>query len=260
MDVREYNRRAWDAQVDDRDVWTVPVSSDDIARARDGDWQDVLTPHEPVPRDWFGDLQGKRVLGLASAGGQQGPLFAAAGAQVTVYDNSPKQLGQDRLVAERDGLDIELIEGDMTDLSALADDTFDLIFHPVSNCFVPDVRPVWGEAYRVLKPNGALLSGVCNPLMYLFDSEAMKRGELVVRHEIPYSDVDSLTEAEREAIESENEPLSFGHTLDDQIGGQIAAGFLIAGFYEDRWRDVDIDPLSKYIHTFIATRAVKWVP
>jgi hypothetical protein len=48
--------------------------------------------------------------------------------------------------------------------------------------------------------------------------------------------------------------LEFGHTLDDQIGGQIIAGFVLTGFYED------IDPdtiLSKHIPAYIATKAIK---
>ena len=132
MDIRDYNRTAWNSEVAKKNEWTVPVTSEAIARAREGDWSVVLTPEAPVPRDWFGDLTGAKVLGLASGGGQQGPILAAAGADVTVFDNSPAQLGQDQLVAERDGLSIETVEGDMRDLSRFADNSFDLIFHPVS--------------------------------------------------------------------------------------------------------------------------------
>ena len=122
----------------------------------------VLTPTRPVPHSWFpDDLDGKKILCLASAGGQQGPILAAAGAQVTVFDNSPAQLAQDRLVAERDSLQIETIEGDMADLAIFAEETFDLIFHPVSNLFVPRLQPVWNESGRVLKPGGRLLGRLC---------------------------------------------------------------------------------------------------
>lgn len=255
-DVRAFNRRAWDRQVATGNPWTVPVTSEQIARARAGDWQVVLTPVKPVPRAWFGELAGARVLGLASGGGQQCPLFAAAGARVTVYDNSPAQLARDREVAERDGLELETIEGDMADLSALADDSFDLIFHPVSNCFVPDVRPVWREAYRVLRPGGALLAGFCNPVAYVFDDAKMTAGELEVRHSIPYSDLTSVTAEERIALWGADEPLNFGHSLDDQLGGQTDAGLHIVGFYEDIWGS-DERPLDRYLPSFIATRALK---
>ena len=254
--VRRYNRDAWNSEVEKKCQWTVPVSSKDIGRARQGDWEVVLTPQKPVPRDWFPPLEGCDVLGLASAGGQQCPLFAAAGANVTVYDNSPAQLAQDRSVAERDGLDLRLIEGDMADLSVFGDDSFDLVFHACSNCFVPDILPVWSEAFRVLRPGGSLLAGFVNPLAFIFDVKESERGELVVRHKIPYSDITDLRDDERAELMEAKEPMGFGHSLDDQIGGQIAAGFLINGFFEDTW-PVKEDPLSKYISAFGATRALK---
>jgi hypothetical protein len=52
-------------------------------------------------------------------------------------------------------------------------------------------------------------------------------------------------------------PVEFGHTLGDQIGEQIEAGFVIEGFYEDRYDGACNDVLSKFIDTFIATRGVK---
>ncbi len=258
-DIRAYNRGAWDRQVASGNPWTVPVTSEQVARARQGEWSVVLTPKKPVPRDWFGELAGKRLLGLASAGGQQCPLFAAAGAKVTVYDNSPAQLSRDREVASRDGLELDTVEGDMADLGAFEANTFDIIFHPCSNCFVPDVRPVWREAHRVLKPGGVILSGFANPLLYMFDDAKMQKGELVVRHELPYSDVTSIEEQERLELYGEDEPLTFGHTLADQLGGQVDAGLAITGFYEDTWGEGS-QALDRYTPSFIATRAVKLPP
>lgn len=256
MDVRAYNRQAWNRQVESGNPWTIPVSPQVIAAARRGEWTVVLTPTRPTPQEWFpADLHGKDVLCLASAGGQQGPVLAAAGATVTVFDNSPAQLDQDRRVAEREGLSLRLVEGDMADLSAFPDESFDLIFHPVSNVFVPNVLPVWREAARVLRPGGALLAGFVNPLMYLFEMDAIDGlTPLTVKHAIPYSDLTSLDEAERQKYLDGGHPLEFGHTLEDQIGGQLAAGLLLAGFFEDT------DPesaLAGYIPTFIATRAIK---
>ncbi len=253
MDVAEHNRRAWNRLVEGRNQWTVPVSSEQIQAAREGRWALVLTPTLPVPREWFGELAGARVLCLASGGGQQAPILAAAGATVTVLDNCPKQLAQDRLVADRDGLQLRIEQGLMQDLSRFDDGAFDLVFHPVSNVFVPQVRPVWKEAFRVLRPGGTLLSGFNNPALYLFDEEEELRGELVVRHKIPYSDLD-LPKEKLDARIARGEPLEFGHTLDDQIGGQIAVGFVITGFFEDRHPP---SPLAEHLPCFIATRALK---
>lgn len=255
MDVRVYNRNAWNAQVDQQNRWTVPVGPEEIARARNGDWAIVLTPSIPVPRSWFPDLHGLETLCLASGGGQQGPILAAAGARVTVYDNSPRQLAQDRMVAEREGLEIRTVEGDMANLEAFADESFDLIFHPCSNVFAVDVRPVWREAFRVLRPGGTLLAGFTNPVRYIFDDELSEQGIFHVKHSIPYSDLVSLTPEQRQVYAQSGRPLEFGHTLDDQIGGQLAAGFILIGFFEDKY--TDNDPLSLYISSFIATRAMK---
>jgi len=255
FDLRDYNREAWNRQVAKGDRWTVLVEPEVIAAARRGEWSVVLTPRKPVPRTWFGDLAGKDVLGLASAGGQQGPVLAAAGARVTVFDNSPAQLGQDRKVAEREGLAIHLVEGDMRDLSAFADESFDLIFHPCSNTFVDDVRPVWHEAFRVLRPGGVLLAGFSNPIVFLFDPVLEKQGVLQLKYRMPYSDLTSLTDEERRRYTDNDEPLCVAHSLEEQIGGQLEAGFLLAGFYEDK--HVEGERLSEYLSGFCATRAVK---
>ncbi|MDZ7684169.1 MAG: class I SAM-dependent methyltransferase [Gammaproteobacteria bacterium] len=253
--ILDHNRDAWDRQVDEGNEWTVPVTAEQVSEARNGNVRIVLTPSIIVPGEWFPSLRGAKVLCLASGGGQQGPLLAAAGADVTVFDNSPKQLGRDREVAERERLELSTVQGDMRDLSVFESDTFDLIVHPVSNTFVPDVRPVWREAYRVLKPGACLLSGFDNPVIHLFDETEYDNGNLVVTNRIPYSDTELLSTTEISQRAVEGRPLEFGHTLDHQIGGQLEAGFTITGFYEDRYPGDD--PLSKYIAMFIATRALK---
>jgi SAM-dependent methyltransferase len=273
--VVAFNRAAWDAQVTSGNEWTVPVGPDVIEKARAGDWTIVLIGHEPVRRDWFPpDLAGTDVLCLASGGGQQGPVLAAAGATVTVFDNSPGQLAQDRMVAEREGLTIATVLGDMRDLSAFGAAAFDLVLHPVSNVFCPDLAPVWQECFRVLRPGGALLSGFMNPDVFIFDADAQNRGELVVRHQLPYSDLD-LDVAERERLWGPNEPIGYSHTLTAQLGGQLAAGFVITGFAEAPERasapaaavagaqcqPAHIDDLTAaYMPTYYATRAVRPAP
>ncbi|HEX6873087.1 MAG TPA: class I SAM-dependent methyltransferase, partial [Micromonosporaceae bacterium] len=219
-----------------------------------GDWSVVLIGHEPTPRDWFpADLTGVDVLCLASGGGQQGPVLAAAGANVTVFDNSPKQLERDELVAARDGLNLRTVLGDMRDLSMFADASFDVVFNPVSNLFCPDLAPVWRECFRVLRAGGRLLTGFLNPDIYIFDIAALERDEFVVRHRIPHSSLD-LPEAERAEAYGVDGPIEFSHTMSGQIGGQLAAGFMLTGFAEAPHH---ADATAKFLPGYFATRAVK---
>lgn len=258
MDILEHNQGAWEREVQGGNQWTIPVGPEEIAAARRGEWTIVLTPTKRVPHDWLPDLPGKDVLCLASGGGQQGPILAAAGARVTVYDLSPSQLARDRLVAEREGLAITTVQGDMADLGVFPDESFDYIVHPVSNVFAADVRPVWREAYRVLRKGGVLVAGFVNPVLYIFDLELADRtGELRVKYPLPYADVEHLDESYQRGIAERGEPLEFSHTLEAQIGGQTAAGFAITGFFEDADPSADALSINRFMPTFIATRAVK---
>jgi SAM-dependent methyltransferase len=257
FDVLDYNRSAWDRQVEQGNRWTVPVTATEIDAAREGVWEILLTPTLPVPRSWFPDLTGADVLCLASGGGQQGPILAAAGARVTVLDSSPNQLAQDRAVASRHGLNLTTVEGDMGELAPLADSSFDLVFHPASNMFVADVGPVWHECYRVLRASGVLLAGFANPVIYMVATDQERgQGHLRIIHSIPYSDLESLTPEERQRYAAEGEPLEFGHSLEQLIGGQLTAGFILTGFFEDSRAESEY-PLASYTNTFIATRAIK---
>jgi SAM-dependent methyltransferase len=252
MDILSFNRNAWDKQVESGNPWTVPVTADQIEAARRGEWNVLLTPTKPVPRLWFPEvLQGSDILCLASGGGQQGPILAAAGARVTVFDNSPNQLARDRMVAERDGLEIRTTLGDMADLSCFGDESFDLVFNPVSTCFIPDVRPVWRECFRVLRPGGCLMTGFMQPHAYCLD---LHEGIYQVRFSLPYSDLTSISNEERIQRFGADTPMEFSHTFTDQIGGQLSAGFHIVDMFED----IDpSEPLNKFMPTFMAMRAKK---
>lgn len=175
MNVQDYNSQAWDRQVESGSRWSVPVSSAEIERAKRGEWTVILTPVKAVPREWFGDVKKKDILCLASGGGQQAPILSAAGANVTVFDNSAKQLEQDAFVAARDNLQMRIEKGDTADLSRFADESFDLIFHPCSNCFMPKLEPVWRECFRVLRRGGSLLVGFTKPEVYTLTSKLRKR-------------------------------------------------------------------------------------
>lgn len=235
-DVAAHNRMAWNKQARNGCRWSIPASEEEIANARLGKPRIILTPDTPVPLEWLGDLKGRELLCLSSAGGQQVPILAAAGANVTSYDLSDEQLALDQQVAKREGLTLKTARGDMRDLSVFPDASFDTIVHVCSNCFVPDIEPVWRECHRVLRSGGELLTGFLNPVFFLFDHDAMDRGEPPIAiFPLPYTDKTRLTPERYQQLVDEKETLGFSHSLNEQIGGQLKAGFHLVGFYEDTW-------------------------
>ncbi len=172
------------------------------------------------------DLKGKKVLGLASGGGQQMPIFSALGARCTVLDYSQKQLESEIYVAKREGYKINTIRADMTEPLPFEDDYFDLIFHPVSNCYIENVFPVWKECFRILKKDGILMAGLDNGINFLFDED-----ERTVKYKLPFNPLKD-DELMKDLIRDDN-GIQFSHTLEEQIRGQLKAGFKLVDLYED---------------------------
>lgn len=252
-DIVAFNKTAWDKVAQHGDRFYHAMTPQQVADAKNGSWRIRITPTKPVPQDWLEPISGSDILLLAGGGGQQSPILAALGANVTVFDLSEKQLDRDIEIAAREGFEIETVSGDMADLSEFESDSFDLVLNPCSVCYSPNVVPIWREVYRTLKPGGHFVTGFINPLHYLFDAAKMERDQFEVRHKIPYADSD-LGDQQAELL-GEDRPREFGHSLTDLIGAQIDAGFEIVGCFEDGWGDDD--KLSSHISTFMATRSRK---
>ena len=242
--------------------WGIPVSKEVCDKARKGEWQVLLTPDTAVPHEWFPPFAGAKLLGLASGGGQQMPIFSILGADCTVMDLSDKQLDSERMVAEREGYPINIVKADMTEPFPFEDESFDIIFHPVANVYIEDVHHVWRECYRILKPGGILLSGLCNGLSYAFDDYD---NPLTVSDKLPYNPLKN-PEQMAALIKNDEDSIQFSHSFNDQIGGQLKAGFVITAAYEDNdstpYDNGNPDLICKAlkdagISTYWATRAVK---
>jgi SAM-dependent methyltransferase len=229
--------------------WSQPVDSGNNCKGKAGRVFDL-----PTENIAFSTVSAQRRDAVSCVRRRQGHP-AAAGAKVTVFDNSPAQLKQDQLVAERESLPIRTVEGDAVDLSILADESFDVVFNPVSTVFMPDVRAVWKECYRVLRQGGVLMAGFMNPVHYIFDLYKADEGILEVAHSIPYSDLTSIPKEYLDELVEKGLPLEFGHSLTDLLGGLCATGFVITDLYEDYMLD---SPLHNYHPNYIATRAVKF--
>jgi len=248
MDYTEINAKTVDRWVENGWEWGAPITHEQYLDARQGKWSMVLTPTKPVPKDWFLELKGKKVLGLASGGGQQMPIFAALGAECTVLDYSERQIQSELTVAEREGYAINAVRADMTKPLPFADDSFDLIFHPVSNCYIEDVMPVWRECHRILKQGGRLMAGVDNGINFLFDED-----EKEVKYRLPFN---PLKDKSLMAAYEENDwGIQFSHTIEEQIRGQLKAGFTLLDVYEDTNGEGYLHEIN--VPTFWATLAEK---
>lgn len=223
----DLNALTVDRWVEEGWEWGKPLSHEEYLKALEGDWQMVLTPVKPVPRTWFPDLKGRRVLGLAAGGGQQMPLFAAAGAVCTVLDYSGKQLESEKEVAVREGYAIDVVRADMTKTLPFEDASFDLIFHPVSNCYIRDVEHVWRECARVLKKGGLLMAGLDNGINFLFGEGDESR----ISGYLPFDPLKNPDQME--ILKREDGGVQFSHTIEEQIGGQLRAGFELLDLYSD---------------------------
>ena len=253
MNVEKYtdiNAKTIDKWVEDDWIWGRPISHETYLKALNDDWNVLLTPLKFVPKSWFPVLKDKKLLGLASGGGQQMPIFSAQGAICTVLDYSDKQLASERLVADREGYKIEIVKADMTEKLPFSDCSFDIIFHPVSNCYIEDVCHVWMECFRILKHGGVLLTGFDNGLNFLFDEDS--DSPLTIANKLPFNPLKNRDHYEM--LAKNNDGIQFSHSLEEQIGGQLKAGFILKDLYED-YNEEGL--LKDYVPTFIATLSLK---
>lgn len=248
MNYTDINASTIDRWIEEGWEWGVPIDHETYLKARSGDWDVLLTPTKPVPHEWFGELKGKKLLGLASGGGQQMPIFAALGADCTVFDYSEKQLESERLVAQREGYRIRIVRGDMTKRLPFDDGEFDIVFHPVSNCYIKDVLHVWRECARVLKKGGVLLSGTDHFVNYLVDDDEER-----IVNSLPFDPLENAGQMKQ--LEENDCGVQFSHTITEQIGGQLKAGFRLTDMYEDTNGSGRLHELN--VPTMLAMRSVK---
>ena len=248
MNYQDINAKTIDSWCRDGWIWGKAISHEVYQEALTGQWNVLLTPTKAVPHEWFGDLKGKTILGLASGGGQQIPIFSALGAKCTVLDYSGEQCRREKEVAEREGYEVEILQYDMTKRLPLEDETFDLIFHPVSNCYVEEVKPIFRECFRILKKGGVLLCGLDNGINFIFDET-----ETEVKYKFPFNPLKNPQQYED--LKRSDSGIQFSHTLEEQIGGQLEAGFLLKDLYEDTNGEGKLH--EYHIPSFLATRAIK---
>jgi SAM-dependent methyltransferase len=218
--VLEHNARAWDRLAASRAALARPAV--DAAFDDPRTW---LGSGGSAGRSWLPErLDGLHVLCLAAGGGKHGPLYAAAGARVTVLDISPVMLELDRQVARERKIDMEILQGSMDDLGMLAPGRFDLVIHPVSTCYVPDVAGVFREVARVTKPGGLYVSQHKSPTSLQATIEPAASGRYELRHPQPAGEPLPPEPPSRLREAGTHE---FIHSLEALLGGVCRAGFAV---------------------------------
>ena len=244
----EHNRQAWDERMRRRDSHT--------ECAGDADFRDPLAAADPL--GWLGgNVRGRRILCLAAGGGKHGALFAAAGAEVTVVDLSPAMLERDRAVAAQRGLKLRAVEASMTDLSMLAEGSFDAVVQPVSSCYVPDVLVVYREVARVIAPGGLYISQHKQPACLQAEALPSGRGYLLSE---PYYRSGPLPPVLPGLQHREAGTVEFLHRWEELLGGLCRSGFVIEDLIEPKHGDARAEPgtfahRSHFVPPFVTLKA-----
>ena len=248
-DFKQHNRGAWNALAKQGNRFAQP--------ARESDFEDPLRSVDG-PR-WLGpSIAGKQVLCLAAGGGRQAPLYAAAGAITTVVDISDQMLEIDRQVCKRKGLTVQTIEASMDDLSMLADSTFDIVVHPVSTCYVPDIQRVYLEVSRLTKAGGLYISQHKQPVSLQSAIDPNDREHYTILHE--YQRTDPLPEISRANLVREPGTREYLHDWQSLIGSMCRSGFVIEDFIEPKHADASAVPgsfghRSRFISPYVRIKA-----
>jgi SAM-dependent methyltransferase len=228
--------------------WGLPFDHQRCQAIKKGAWPFYLTPTKAAPKAWLGPLKNKKILGLASGGGQQMVLLSLKGAECTLLDYSEKQIESDLAVAQREGYPLRAIKGDMTKKLPFSDGEFDLVVNPVSLVYAEKIRPIFKEVARVLKKGGIFVGGFDNGVNFLTDEK-----EKEIKWHFPFNPLKD--EDERTEMEKTDSGVEFSHTSGETISALLEAGFSIEAVYEDVNDEGRLKDLN--IPTFIAIRALK---
>jgi SAM-dependent methyltransferase len=248
MKYQDINSKTIDSWVDSGWIWGEPISHETFLNVKEGKWDILLTPTKNMPHYWIGDIKGKRVLGLASGGGQQMPILMALGAICTVLDYSKKQLESEQIVANREHYEIKLVHADMTKPLPFLDEEFDIVINPVSLVYAEKLEPIFLEINRVLKRNGIFISGLDTGINFLFDNE-----EKEVINKLPFNPLTSKDNLKQ--LQDSDGGMQFSHTIEEIIGGQLKAGFILTDIYEDTNGEGNLHEHN--VPSYIATRSIK---
>ncbi len=248
-ELTKINEEKWQEFVEKGDLYTLPwlnLKPEDIIDYLNGNIVGFHGPYNKaklperlikIRQKMFGNLSEKKVLCLASGGGQQSVLFGLLNAkEITVLDLSKDQLINDEKAARHYGYEVKTVQGDMRDLSMFDGNYFDLVYQPISICFVPDIAKVYEEVFRILIPGGYYMVSHINPATYPASFEGPNNGWDGTGYRIaePYRSGPILQT--KDGIENmiEGEITGeFRHLLFEIFGGLTGLGLVIEEVWED---------------------------
>ncbi|MEM9410790.1 MAG: class I SAM-dependent methyltransferase [Planctomycetota bacterium] len=246
----EHNRLAWNRLAKSGNRFARPAS--------EADYENPLASVDGP--GWLGkSITGKRVLCLAAGGGRQGPIYAAAGAIVTVVDVSHEMLLLDQQVSKQKNFNIRTVETSMDDLSSFDSGVFDIVIHPVSTCYISNVQKVFDEVARVMVAGGVYISQHKNPTSLQSSISPSDKGYVV---EYPFHRAEPLPEPRQENLVREPGMREYIHSTASLLGGICKAGFVISALSEpvhaDRNAEVGrFEHRSNYLPPYIRIKAVR---
>ncbi len=156
--IHEANRRRWNVgakrwaeRADSRSIWKDCVHDPSLALS-----SEALKALDQVAA--------KQICVLGSGDNEVVFALASMGAKLTSVDISEAQLDIAAQRAEQLGLSIAFLRSDVTNLSALEADQFDLVYtggHVA--VWVSDLKRYYAEAIRILRPNGRFIVDEYHP-------------------------------------------------------------------------------------------------
>ena len=160
------------------------------ARVYDHDANPLIGLEDPAVQAAAGDVRGLAVLDLGCGTGRHAVWMAAAGAIVTAVDFSTGMLAEARRKPGADA--VRFVASDLHQPLPFAAGAFDLVVSGLVLEHIRDLAQFFGEARRVLRPDGRAVISAMHPAMFLRGAQARftdpESGEIVrpgsVRHQV----------------------------------------------------------------------------
>ena len=185
-----------------------------------------------VEQELIGPAGGRTACVLGVSDGMAALALAAMGARVTVADPSSSLLDMLMVRASIIGVELDFIQTELRDLSAVRDASFELAYAAQATRQLEDINRFYAEVHRTLSPGGRFIINEYHPVRRIWKQEPGHPRTLC-----SYFDRRRLRE-EEELLPDPNAPgaslgrFDFSWTVADHFSALIAAGFRVTALEE----------------------------